>query len=78
MTKHDRPHTLLPRGLSRAEAAEYIGISTTKFDELVKDGTMPGPKEIGTRRLWDRHLLDSAFEDLPDAAQPNPFDGVRL
>lgn len=75
--KHDRPHTLLPRGLSRVEAAEYIGISPTKFDELVRTGAMPVPKEIGTRRIWDRHGLDSAFDDLPSIEEKNPFDGVR-
>lgn len=74
--KHDRPHTILPRGLSREEAAEYIGISPSKFDELVKTGVMPSPKEIGARRVWDRHGLDSAFDDLPSVAEKNPFDGV--
>jgi excisionase family DNA binding protein len=74
--KRDRPNTLLPRGLSRTEAAEYIGISPSKFDELVKAGTMPVPKEIGARRVWDRHAIDAAFDDLPSADETNPFDGV--
>jgi hypothetical protein len=30
------------RGLSRVEAAMYIGISASKFDEFVRDGRMPG------------------------------------
>ena len=34
------------RGLNRAEAADYIGIGTTKFDALVQDGRMPKPKRI--------------------------------
>ena len=75
--KREVPHTLLPRGLSREEAAEYIGISPSKFDELVKTGTMPCPKEIGARRVWDRHGLDIAFEELPSVAEKNPFDGVK-
>jgi hypothetical protein len=29
------------RGLSRSEAAMYVGISAAKFDELVADGRMP-------------------------------------
>ena len=36
------------RGLSRAEAAHYVGVGTSKFDEMVKDGRMPnGYKLIG-------------------------------
>lgn len=74
MTKHNRPHTLLPRGLNREEAAEYIGVGTSKFDEMVRDGRMPPPKEIDARRVWDRHRLDSAFEALPDKETANPWD----
>jgi len=31
------------RGLRRPEAASYVGVSSTKFDELVEDGRMPAP-----------------------------------
>ncbi len=31
------------RGLSRQEAACYVGISTTKFDELLREERMPEP-----------------------------------
>lgn len=71
-----RQHTLLPRGLSRVEAAEYIGISATKFDELVRDGRMPGPKAIDSRRVWDRHQIDRHFEELPDVEEKNPWDKI--
>ena len=53
------------RGLSRAEAAIYLGISPSKFDELVKDGRMPRPRMIDSRKLWDLHELDMAFDELP-------------
>lgn len=58
------------RGLSREEAAMYVGISPTKFDELVTAGGMPTPRRIGTRRIWDVWELDLAFTQLPreDAA----------
>lgn len=65
------------RGLSRVEAAMYIGISASKFDELVRDGRMPGPKRIDGRKLWDVHALDLAFNSLPDdndRARKNSFD----
>jgi predicted DNA-binding transcriptional regulator AlpA len=61
------PINLAPRGLSREEAAAYIGIGTTKFDAMVADGRMPQPKSIDSRRVWDRLRLDSAFAALPDA-----------
>ena len=57
--------TIPRRGLSRVEAALYIGISASKFDELVQDGRMPGPKRIDGRKLWDVRQLDLAFDDLP-------------
>jgi len=55
-----------PRGLSRDEAARYVGIGTTKFDEMVRDGRMPRPKRIDGRTVWDRVALDAAFSGLPD------------
>ena len=66
----------MPRGLQREEAAAYIGVGTSKFDQMVADGRMPPPKLIDSRRVWDRLRLDSAFEDLPDKAIVNPWDEV--
>jgi excisionase family DNA binding protein len=53
------------RGLSRVEAAAYVGVSPSKFDELVLDGRMPAPKRIDGRKVWDIHNLDIAFDALP-------------
>lgn len=53
------------RGLSCAESADYIGVSVSKFLEMVADGRMPPPKEIDRRRVWDIRKLDAAFDDLP-------------
>lgn len=55
-----------PLGLSREESARYVGVGTTKFDELVRDGRMPKPKRIDGRTVWDRAALEFAFRDLPD------------
>jgi predicted DNA-binding transcriptional regulator AlpA len=63
------PPSLPPRGLSRAQAAEYIGVGVTKFDELVNDGRMPKPKRIDGRTVWDRVSLDEAFAALDDGAE---------
>lgn len=59
------PVSLPPRGLSRVAAADYIGISPTKFDEMVEDGRMPGAKTIDSRKVWDRLAIDAAFSALP-------------
>jgi excisionase family DNA binding protein len=59
------------RGLSRVEAAMYLGVSASKFDELVRDGRMPKPKRIDNR---DLHRLDLAFDELPD--EGNSWDDV--
>ncbi|MBI1620096.1 helix-turn-helix transcriptional regulator [Aquamicrobium zhengzhouense] len=55
-----------PRGLSRDEAARYIGVSASKFDQMVADNCMPRPKRLGGRVVWDRVALDMAFNALPD------------
>ena len=63
-----------PRGMSREEAARYIGIGVTKFDEMVGDRRMPKPKRIDGRVVWDRLKLEAAFSDLPDDEHVNPLD----
>ncbi len=60
-----RAKTQPRRGLRRVEAATYIGISDTKFDQLVADGRMPPPKRIDTVVVWDQDELDIAFSSLP-------------
>jgi predicted DNA-binding transcriptional regulator AlpA len=62
------------RGLSRDEAAMYIGISAAKFDEMVSDGRMPAPIKIDARKVWDVRSLDLAFDDLSN--KTNSWDGV--
>ncbi len=70
------PSSLPPRGLSRVEAAAYIGVSASLFDEMVRDGRMPKPKRLNARTIWDRKKLDAAFEAIPDgeSRSENPWD----
>ncbi len=76
--KHDTSALPLPtrRGLSRVEAAGYIGVGASKFDAMVADGRMPKPKKIDGRRVWDVRSLDRSFDALPggDDSDYNPWD----
>ncbi len=62
------------RALRRDEAATYVGISPSKFDELVKDGRMPKPKNIDARKVWDIRQLDLVLNELFDDSGPNELD----
>jgi len=69
------PLSYPPRGMSREEAARYIGVGTTLFDEMVADGRMPKGKRINGRIVWDRYALDAAFSDL-DSENVNTLDRI--
>lgn len=54
-----------PAGLSRCEAAAYIGVSPVAFDALVASGLMPPPLPLGIRRkVWNVRALDLALDKL--------------
>jgi predicted DNA-binding transcriptional regulator AlpA len=72
-----RVYSVAPRGLSRAHAAAYLGISASLFDEMVKDGRMPPPKRINSRVVWDVRRLDEAFDSLPEIDTGNPWDPAQ-
>jgi predicted DNA-binding transcriptional regulator AlpA len=74
------PTNLPPRGLSRVQAAAYIGVSPSLFDEMVKDGRMPSSLRINSRVLWDRFQLDRAFAALSDekTSDDDPWGKVSL
>jgi predicted DNA-binding transcriptional regulator AlpA len=65
-----------PRGLNRVKAAAYVGVSSSLFDEMVRDGRMPQPKRINSRMVWDRRELDDSFDALPSKEECNPWDCV--
>jgi len=74
-------HYIIPAyervGLSRVEAAEYVEISPVLFDQMVKDGRMPPPKLINSRKVWMRAKVEKAFAELPndgdDPGSSNPW-----
>jgi len=81
MTAADREKYAPRRGLSRVDAAIYIGVSPSKFDEMITDGRMPRPRRIDGRKIWDILELDLHFAELPhDEAVDsswNDFDAKR-
>jgi Helix-turn-helix domain len=54
------------RGLSRVEAATYLGVSPSKFDELRKSGRIGPAKVLDGRKLYAIEVLDEFFDALPD------------
>ena len=71
------PNVIVPRGLARTEAAYYVGVSPSLFDQMVADGRMPRPKTVNSRVVWDRWEIDAAFTALrhENAAGLNDDDG---
>jgi excisionase family DNA binding protein len=69
-TRRPKPNAHAPILLSREEAAAYIGIGTTKFDELVRDGRMPKARRIDGRKLWLQPELETAAFALPIDGEP--------
>lgn len=70
-----------PRGLSRDELAQYLGISVAAVADWVRKGRIPGPM-AGTHR-WDRKAVDAALDrasGLTPAAsdEPSPLQQWRL
>jgi hypothetical protein len=63
--------TSLPRrGLSREEAAMYLGVGGNTFDEMRARGQIEPPRLIKGRKLWDIRDVDMAFEALPREGAP--------
>ena len=55
----------MKRGLSKIEAAEYVGVGKTKFNDLVNSNRMPSPRLADTKPVWDVRELDDYFDRLP-------------
>lgn len=66
--------TLEPRGLSRQDAAAYLGLSVSAFDQWVEAGRLPGP--IPDTHRWDRKAIDLALDKLSriETTMPSAYD----
>jgi hypothetical protein len=74
MLKPD-PKSYPPLGMSREDAAHYVGIGPTLFDEMVRDRRMPRPKCVNNRKVWDQEALRLAFKALP-GDEENTLDAL--
>ena len=62
------------RGLSRTEAATYLGISPSKFDELRKANRIGPAKMLDGRLIFTVDKLDEFLDALPDENQTDNDD----
>lgn len=60
------------RGLSREDAAKYLGLSPAGLDSWVARGMIPGPIP-GTKR-WDRKAIDLALDSASGLESQSPFE----
>jgi hypothetical protein len=65
---------MLRRGLSRVEAAAYIGVSPSKFDQLRHSGRLTAPKVLDGRLIFTVERLDEFLDALPDENQTDNDD----
>ena len=63
-----------PRGLRRAAAAAYLGISTSHFDNQRALGEIPGPRVMFGLEIYDRAELDLLFDGKPGLSAANDND----
>lgn len=81
MSAPRRRPSLEPFGVNREDAAALIGISPSLFDRAVEAGTMPQPRRLYGRFVWDVEELAAAFRALPHKREAvfspghNPWDG---
>lgn len=78
-SRHDKSSfDLHPRGITRKEAAAFVGLSPSAFDAARARGEYPGPTLAGRR--YDKKLLDRALDRLSgiaDGALPTDLDTWR-
>jgi hypothetical protein len=72
-----REATAPRRGLSRLEAAVYVGFGLNRFTDMVRTGFMPPPRVHDGVQVWDRRELDIYFDALPRPGDGLPASGVN-
>ena len=58
------PISLPPYGLTRPQAAEFVGLKLAKFDCEVKAGNLPQPVRFGRSVVWTTRTLQEALDKM--------------
>ena len=67
------------RGLRRHEAANYLGVSPSLFDQLIVENKMPKPIKLRACSVWDVHELDVSFDAMKaNDNEVNPWAGAVI
>ncbi len=62
-----------PAALDRESAAEYLALSVSTFESLVRERDVPQPRQLAGRRVaWLRVELDAWLETRPVSEQLPP------
>lgn len=61
------PAGLVPRGLTRDQAAAYLGLTVRQFSARVRSGHLPPP--VAGAMTWDRAALDDRFDRMSGLAR---------
>lgn len=59
--------------VSKADAAELLGVSAKSIDNYIKAGLLPPPRPFGGRDLWHPDIF---FARLRDALMPPEISGL--
>jgi predicted DNA-binding transcriptional regulator AlpA len=69
---HESERTVRQILVAEVEAADLLGVSRRKFQELRQESWMPKPRVLGPRLLrWVRSELEQAVISIPQQEQPS-------
>jgi predicted DNA-binding transcriptional regulator AlpA len=64
MTRRAAP-VCAPYCLRPGAAAAHVGLGVTKFNELVREGRLPQPRDMGGVTVWLREELEAVAASRP-------------
>lgn len=66
-----------PLLMKAKQAADYLGMSASKFQELVSAGRIAPPRECGGNVLWHRSDLEEFADSLPQRGSLVTLEPVK-
>ena len=71
-----RPRSYPPDYCNLADMAYCVSMSTQTFMDNVTAGILPDPVKIGNKRLWSRHAVLDAIEELTNPKNNTPSHSI--